>query len=179
MVSGSVRRLVKAAASSCAQGQRALSRRVVRRPLRTSKSQTRLAWKLEQGKLARPTLLGLLDPVFHPGVEPVAGLQVGGVEILGIGDQGLVAQAVGVEEVVAGTGLGLLPAHQHSGAPGPGREIEPGGDLGHLGALPLLHLLGEILRLASDDLHHLFRVGVALAAVLSLPTCSVLVLLSW
>jgi len=77
--------------------------------------------------------LSLLDPVFHPGVEAVSGFQVSDVGLLGVGDQGLVAQAVGIEEGVAGAGRGLHPAHQHLGTLGPGREIEQGRDLGHLG----------------------------------------------
>ena len=42
---------------------------------------------------------------------------------MGVGDQGLVTQAVGVEEVVAGTGMRLLPAHHHPRPFGLGRDI--------------------------------------------------------
>jgi hypothetical protein len=76
-------------------------------------------------------------------MQAVAGLQIGDVRVLGVGDQSLVAQAVGIEEVVAGAGMRLFPAHQDAGSLGPQREVQPRGDLGHLRSFSLLHLLGD------------------------------------
>ncbi len=93
--------------------------------------------------MGEPGVLGVADAALASPPTPVDGFQEADVGRRVVGDEHLVAIPVGVGEGELGPGVRLLTTNDHAGAVGPGRQIHPVGDLGHLA---LLALVGPVSR---------------------------------
>src|SRR4029453_2701761 len=78
--------------------------------------------------------LGGADAVLDPGALAVPQLQGGEVAVGLVGYKDLEAVAVVVGEAQLGAGVGVLTAADHPGARRPGVQVDPAGQLAHLGA---------------------------------------------
>jgi DNA-binding MarR family transcriptional regulator len=88
-----------------------------------------------EGEVGQAGGLGGADAVLDPGPLAVPQLQPGKVRVGLVGDKALEAVAVVVGEAQLGAGMGILPAADPPGAGRPGVQVDPAGQLAHLGAV--------------------------------------------